>query len=95
MAGVFDGKAGERDQGREVEVRELHAKIGQLVIERDLYEGVTCQGAAGRECAIAGALGCSQALISRFSGALAPLGGVDRLGADVRALRINLYPAAP
>jgi transposase len=35
MAGVFDGKAGERDQGREVEVRELHAKIGQLVIERD------------------------------------------------------------
>ena len=35
MAGVFDGKGGERDQGREVEVRELHAKIGQLVIERD------------------------------------------------------------
>jgi transposase len=35
MAGVFDGKASERDQGREVEVRELHAKIGQLVIERD------------------------------------------------------------
>ncbi len=35
MAGVFDGKAGERDQGRETEVRELHAKIGQLVIERD------------------------------------------------------------
>jgi transposase len=35
MAGVFDGKAGERDQSREAEVRELHAKIGQLVIERD------------------------------------------------------------
>ncbi len=36
LAGVFDGsKAGERDQGRETEVRELHAKIGQLVIERD------------------------------------------------------------
>ena len=35
MAGVFDSKAGERDQGRETEVRELHAKIGQLVIERD------------------------------------------------------------
>src|SRR5437588_10487596 len=31
MAGVFDGKAGERDQGRETETRELHAKIGQLV----------------------------------------------------------------
>ena len=35
MAGVFDGKVGDRDQGREFEVRELHAKIGQLVIERD------------------------------------------------------------
>jgi transposase len=35
MAGVFDGKAGERDQAREAETRELHAKIGQLVIERD------------------------------------------------------------
>jgi len=47
MAGVFDGKVGDRDRGRELEVRELHVKIGQLVIERDLYEGVTCQGAAG------------------------------------------------
>ena len=35
MAGVFDGKGSEREQGREVELRELHAKIGQLVIERD------------------------------------------------------------
>jgi transposase len=35
MAAVFDGKAGDRDQSRETEVRELHAKIGQLVIERD------------------------------------------------------------
>jgi transposase len=35
MAGIFDGKTGDRDQGREVEVRELHAKIGQLVVERD------------------------------------------------------------
>ena len=35
MAGVFDGKAGEREQGREAETREHHAKIGQLVIERD------------------------------------------------------------
>src|SRR5438067_11001 len=31
MAGVFDGKGSERDQGREVEVRELHAKIGRPV----------------------------------------------------------------
>jgi transposase len=35
MAGVFDGKVGDRDHGRELDVRELHAKIGQLVIERD------------------------------------------------------------
>ena len=35
MSGVFAGKAGEGDQVREAEVRELHAKIGQLVIERD------------------------------------------------------------
>jgi transposase len=35
MASVFDGKAAERDQGRETELKDLHAKIGQLVIERD------------------------------------------------------------
>lgn len=32
---MFDGKAGEREATRDAEVRELHAKIGQLVIERD------------------------------------------------------------
>ena len=84
-ARAFDaGVDRDSEVGREREIEKLHAKIGQLTVERDLYEGVTCQGAAGRECAIAGALGCSQALISRFSGALAPVGGVDRLGADVR-----------
>ena len=46
--------------------------------------GYLSRGSRPRECAIAGALGCSQALISRFSGALGPVGGVDRLGADVR-----------
>ena len=35
MASVFDGKAAERDQGRDAELKDLHAKIGQLVIERD------------------------------------------------------------
>ena len=35
MASVFNGKAAERDQGRDVELKDLHAKIGQLVIERD------------------------------------------------------------
>ena len=35
MASVFDGKTAERDQGRDAELKDLHAKIGQLVIERD------------------------------------------------------------
>ena len=35
MASVFDDKAAERDQGRETKLKDLHAKIGQLVIERD------------------------------------------------------------
>lgn len=35
MASVFDGKAGEREQVRDVELKELHAKIGQLLVERD------------------------------------------------------------
>ncbi len=33
MAGVFSGKAA--DAVREGEVEKLHAKIGQLVVERD------------------------------------------------------------
>ena len=36
MASVFDGKTAERDQGRDAELKDLHAKIGQLVIERDV-----------------------------------------------------------
>ena len=35
LASVFDGKAGEREQVRDGELKDLHAKIGQLVIERD------------------------------------------------------------
>ena len=35
MASVFDGRAAERHQGRDAELKDLHAKIGQLVIERD------------------------------------------------------------
>jgi transposase len=35
LAGLFESKAGEPDRGREAEVKELHAKIGQLVVERD------------------------------------------------------------
>ncbi len=35
LAAVFDGKIIERDQIRDAELKDLHAKIGQLVIERD------------------------------------------------------------
>ena len=35
LARVFDDKTGERDAGREVELAKLHAKIGELVVERD------------------------------------------------------------
>jgi transposase len=35
LPGLFEGKPAEADKGREAEVRELHAKIGQLVVERD------------------------------------------------------------
>src|SRR5215207_2496395 len=39
LARVFDDKAGERDAGREAEMAKLHAKIGELVVERDFCPG--------------------------------------------------------
>ena len=35
LARVFDEKNGARDQNRDEELTKLHAKIGQLVVERD------------------------------------------------------------
>ena len=35
LARVFDEKNGARDQNRDAELTKLHAKIGQLVAERD------------------------------------------------------------
>ena len=35
LALVFDDKSGARDQDRDAELTKLHAKIGQLVVERD------------------------------------------------------------
>ena len=35
MSGVFSGKAETAEAAREVEIDQLHAKIGQLVVERD------------------------------------------------------------
>ena len=35
LADVFSGKAGQRDTNHEAQIKELHAKIGQLTVERD------------------------------------------------------------
>ena len=35
LAGVFSGRAEAAETGRAVEVEKLHAKIGQLLVERD------------------------------------------------------------
>lgn len=35
LARVFDGKNSTREQSRDAELTKLHAKIGQLVVERD------------------------------------------------------------
>ena len=35
LASLFDGKGVEKEVAREGEVEKLHAKIGQLVVERD------------------------------------------------------------
>ena len=35
LAQVFDERNGARDQNRDAELTKLHAKIGQLVVERD------------------------------------------------------------
>lgn len=35
MSGIFSGKAEAKAAGKEGEIEKLHAKIGQLVVERD------------------------------------------------------------
>ena len=35
MVDVFSGKSGRRDSGHEAEIKELHAKIGELTVEKD------------------------------------------------------------
>ncbi len=35
LADVFSGKSGARDVDHEAQIKELHAKIGQLTVERD------------------------------------------------------------
>jgi len=43
MAGVFSGRAEAAETAREEEVEKLHAKIGQLVVERDFSKGFRCR----------------------------------------------------
>lgn len=38
MAGVFSGKSEAAETAREGEIDQLHAKIGQLVVERDFLQ---------------------------------------------------------
>jgi transposase len=35
LAGIFDGKAERNDAAHELQIKELHDKIGQLQVERD------------------------------------------------------------
>jgi len=39
LSGVFSNGADRERQDRETEVRDLHAKIGQLTVERDFLSG--------------------------------------------------------
>jgi transposase len=41
MAGVFSGKVEAVETARESEIDQLHAKIGQLVVERDFLRGAS------------------------------------------------------
>jgi transposase len=53
-ARAFDaGVDRDSEAGREREIEKLHAKIGQLTVERDLYEGLLVKGqpaSGGRHC---------------------------------------------
>ena len=35
LADIFEGKAGRNEAAHEAQIKELHAKIGQLTVERD------------------------------------------------------------
>jgi transposase len=41
MAGVFSGKAEAGEASQQVDIEKLHAKIGQLVVERDFLVKVS------------------------------------------------------
>ena len=41
MGDIFSGKTGKKDDTHEKQIEKLHAKIGQLTIERDFLERVS------------------------------------------------------
>jgi hypothetical protein len=49
MANTFSGVGDAAKAVSESEVEKLHAKIGQLVVERDLYEGLSVKGHTDRQ----------------------------------------------
>src|ERR687885_45856 len=83
LARVFADKAGEREAGREAEISKLHAKIGELVVERDLYE----------LHAVKSVVTWFTAPLHDVSSARSGEVSLRRRWAS--ATRINLYPVAP
>ena len=92
-AAVFSGGSG-KEASREAEVTELYAKIGQLTVERDLYEGLGVKQDAVLLCAAmtlrCEGINCRDPVVAAFS--------IERGRSTLCspcAWRINLYPAAP
>ena len=84
---LFDGeKSVTRSDGADkAQISALHEKVGQLIMERDLYEGhFVNKGAVSR---------CSPVFGRRFASAIEFSGSI--LSVQPCAWRINLYPAAP
>ena len=67
-ARAFDaGVDRDSEVGREREIEKLHAKIGQLTVERDLYEGFLVKGqTASGSASLLARLESAQVLIQRI-----------------------------
>jgi len=88
-ARAFENGGGDGAADREREIEKLHAKIGQLIVERDLYErsSVKWRYIMQPPCSFCEAMD----VIERLAGSL---WGSMTVG-PACARRINLYPAAP
>ena len=88
-ARAFDPGVGrDAETAHEREIERLHAKIGQLTVERDLYEGLSVKGSGSY--AMASPLLEGWVVLGRFD-----LWTGRSSVARTCAWRINLYPAAP